>query len=40
LPHAWKYRTRMLDEDLVIQNVGGKAYVIQDELKDTYQLKP
>ena len=40
LPHAWKYRTRTLDEDLVIQNVGGKAYVIQDELKNTYQLKP
>src|SRR6201981_2053960 len=40
LPHAWKYRTRMLDEAPVIQNVGGKAYVIQDELKNTYQLKP
>jgi len=40
LPHAWEYRTRTLDEDLVIQNVGGKAYVIQDDLKNTYQLKP
>ena len=40
LSHAWKYRTRTLDEDLVIQNVGGKAYVIQDDLKNTYQLKP
>ncbi len=40
LPPGWKYRTRMLDEDLVIQNVGGKAYVIQDDLKNTYQRKP
>ena len=40
LPYGWKYRTRTLDEDLVVQNVGGKAYVIQDELKNTYQLKP
>jgi hypothetical protein len=40
LPHAWKYRTRTLDEDLVIQNVGGKAYVIQDDFKNTYQRKP
>lgn len=40
LPPAWKYSTRILDEDLVIQNVGGKAYVIQDDLKNTYQRKP
>jgi hypothetical protein len=32
--------TRTLEEDLVIQNVGGKASVIQDDLKDTYQRKP
>jgi len=40
LPGGWKYRTRTLDEDLVIENVAGKAYVIQDELKNTYQRKP
>jgi len=40
LPPGWKYRARTLDEDLVIQNVGGKAYVIQDDLKNTYQRKP
>ena len=40
LPSGWKYRTRALDEDLVIENVAGKAYVIQDELKNTYQRKP
>ena len=40
LPRGWKYRTRTLDEDLVIQNAGGKASVIQDDLKDTYQRKP
>ena len=40
LPQGWQYRTRTLDEDLVIENVAGKAYVIQDELKNTYQRKP
>jgi hypothetical protein len=40
LPSGWKYRTRTLDEDLVIENVAGKAYVIQDELENTYQRKP
>ncbi|MGA7920294.1 MAG: hypothetical protein WCA38_11535 [Candidatus Acidiferrales bacterium] len=40
LPNGWKYRTRTLDADLVIENVGGKAYVIQDDLKNTYQRKP
>ena len=40
LPNGWKYRTRTLDEDLVIENIGGKAYVIQDDLKNTYQRKP
>lgn len=40
LPHGWKYRTRTLDEDLVIENVSGKACVIQDELKNTYQRNP
>jgi hypothetical protein len=40
LPQGWKYRTRTLDEDLVIQNVGGKAYVIQDDCKNSYQRKP
>ena len=40
LPSGWKYTTRTLAEDLVIENVGGKAYVIQDDLKNTYQRKP
>jgi hypothetical protein len=40
LPTGWKYRTLTPDEDLVIDNVGGKAYVIQDDLKNTYQRKP
>jgi hypothetical protein len=40
VPHAWKYRTRTLEEDLVIQNGGGKAYVIQDDFKNSYQRKP
>jgi hypothetical protein len=40
LPPGWKYSTRTLDEDLVIENVAGKAYVVQDDLKNTYQRKP
>jgi hypothetical protein len=40
LPNGWKYQTRTLEEDLAIQNVGGKAYVIQDDFKNTYQRKP
>ena len=40
LPQGWKYRTRTLDQDVLIQNVGGKAYVIQDDLKNTYQRVP
>jgi hypothetical protein len=40
LPPGWKYSTRTLDEDLVIENVADKAYVVQDDLKNTYQRKP
>ena len=36
LPKGWKYQLRNLDSDLEMKS-GGKAYVVQDDLKDTYQ---
>lgn len=38
LPKGWQYRTRMLDQDLVVRNSGGQAHVVQDDLRDSYQL--
>ena len=39
LPEGWKYRTRTLDENLVLR-ANGQATIIQDVLKDTYQRIP
>jgi len=36
LPKGWKYQARNLDSNLEMKS-GGKAYVVQDDLKDTYQ---
>jgi hypothetical protein len=36
LPKGWKYQVRNADSDLEMKS-GGKAYVVQDDLKDTYQ---
>ena len=36
LPLGWKYQVRNLDSNLEMKT-GGKAYVVQDDLKDTYQ---
>jgi hypothetical protein len=38
LPSGWSYRSHILtqDEDMGTQN--GEAYIVQDELKNTYQL--
>jgi len=38
LPKGWRYRIRRLDDDLVVRNSGTQAHVIQDELRNTYQL--
>lgn len=38
LPHGWEYRVRKLHEDMVVRNLGGKAHVVQDDLRNTYQL--
>ena len=38
LPDGWRYRVRMLDEDLDVQAIG-TATVLQDELQNTYQWR-
>jgi hypothetical protein len=38
LPSRWEYRVSKLEKDLVVRNSGGKAKVIQDDLRDSYQL--
>ena len=36
LPNGWQYRVRVLDEDETYQ-IDGTAYIIQDELQNSYQ---
>ncbi len=38
LPDGWRYRVRMLSEDLDVQAIG-TATVLQDELQNTYQWR-
>ncbi len=38
LPAGWTYRTRILDEELVIDTTGSPATVLQDEFENTYTL--
>ena len=38
LPDGWSYRTRVLDEELVVDTTATLATVIQDELENTYTL--
>jgi haloalkane dehalogenase len=38
LPKGWKYEVKKVDEDLVVRNAAGKAHVIQDDLRNSYQL--
>ena len=37
LPKGWRYRVRKLSEPLIVRNNGLKAYVLQDDLKNSYQ---
>jgi hypothetical protein len=39
LPDGWTFRSRTLDEPLVVEDDGGVATVVQDELKNSYQLR-
>lgn len=36
LPPGWKYRTKVLDQDLTIKAVNGQARIVQDDLENTY----
>ncbi len=38
LPEGWRYRTRVLDEELVVDTTDHVATVVQDELENTYTL--
>lgn len=38
LPSGWTYRTRLLDEELVVDTTATVATVLQDELENTYTL--
>jgi hypothetical protein len=38
LPEGWSYRTRILDEELVVDTTATIATVLQDELENTYTL--
>ncbi len=38
LPDGWSYRTRVLDEELVVDTSASLATVIQDEFENTYTL--
>ena len=38
LPAGWSYRTRILEEELVVDTTASVATVLQDELENTYTL--
>ena len=38
LPEGWTFRSRILDEELVVDTSETIATVIQDELENTYTL--
>ena len=38
MPDGWTYRTRVLDEELVIDTTASVATVLQDEFENTYTL--
>ena len=38
MPDGWSYRTRLLDEELVVDTTGHVATVLQDEFENSYTL--
>ena len=36
LPPGWKYRVKVLDQDLTIKAVNGVAHITQDDLQNAY----
>jgi haloalkane dehalogenase len=39
LPDGWSFTSRVLDEALVVEDLDGVATVIQDEFRNSYQLR-
>ncbi len=39
LPDGWSFQARVLDEPLVVEDIDGIATVIQDEFRNSYQLR-
>jgi hypothetical protein len=38
MPEGWTYRTRILDEELVVDTTATVATVLQDEFENSYTL--
>ncbi len=36
LPPGWKFRVKVLDRDLTIKAINGEAWIVQDDLENTY----
>ncbi len=36
LPPGWKYRWKVLDQDLEVHAINGTAWIVQDDLEGTY----
>ncbi|MDP1806253.1 MAG: hypothetical protein Q8K72_13860, partial [Acidimicrobiales bacterium] len=39
LPEGWTFTSRVLTEALVVEDIDGIATVVQDDLKNSYQLR-
>jgi hypothetical protein len=39
LPEGWTFASRVLDERLAVEDVDGTAVVVQDDLRNSYQLR-
>jgi hypothetical protein len=39
LPEGWTFTSRVLDEELMVEDIDGIATVVQDRFRNTYQLR-
>jgi hypothetical protein len=39
LPEGWTFASRVLDDELVVEDLDGRAVVVQDALRNTYQSR-
>ncbi len=40
MPEGWQYRSYILDEELQVPTIDGKAHMVTDEYLNTYQRIP